>query len=469
MKEESQLSEVSVGIDLGVTAQHEAYILGPAGKKTFRFFTTVDEIDALVNLARSTAEHPEDKIIFVLEPTGRSWIAISRILKAQGYDVYMVNAKRVKHYRSYLNGKRKTDKLDAKVLAAMGRDYEVLTPVVIPREEVMVLQILTRERVRLQELATSEKKRIKALCHEILPGLPSLLGDNFYHKAWRPFLSKFINPFDIMRAGPEGISDFLARHDAKSDDLKLVPSVLNLASEVCKLHGIENKMYFQAIALTMGNYLDILDTCESKVEEHDKLIAVNYPAAHPSRVVETVPGVGRILAPVLIACTGDPDRFSSLKKYKGYSGFIPEVSESGERAALGLRMTKQGPNHLKRALYLAADRARRWDIELARIYYKAMTEKGHCHAQAVCVVANNLAGRILTILKEDRPYVIRGPKGAPISRTEANQYILKHLTVPEHIRQRKRSRNIAKKERLLNPHTRQSKTPQVSANRLSGQ
>jgi hypothetical protein len=204
----------------------------------------------------------------------------------------------------------------------------------------------------------------------------------------------------------------------------------------------------------------MLEMCEKKVSEHDRLISIHYPLAHPSKVIESIPGVGAVLAPVLIACIGDPHRFQNLKKIRAYSGYIPEVNASGEHSAQGLRITKQGPNHLKRALYLAADCGRNWDIELASIYFKAMTEKGQCHTQAVCAVANHLIGRILTILKEDRSYTIRDPQGRPISKSEAKRYINDHLRVPEHIRQRTRNSKKAKMERLEHPRKRQSRTPQ---------
>jgi len=448
------MSIIGVGIDLGVTAQHEACILGPNKTKTFRFYTTVEEVGRLVALAEAMKTEHNDKIVFILEPTGRGWITVSRLLMEKGYGVYKANPKKVKDYRNYLNGRRKTDRLDAKVLAAMGRDHHEFDPVVLPSEDIAALQTLTRERVRLQEMAANEKKRVKSLCHYLIPGLTGALGSNLYKPQWRVFLRKFINPFEIAKAGRVGLHASLAAASCKPSDHEKIAAIYPLAQHACMSLrlGADD---LEALELTLNSYFDMMEVFEKKVVELERLIAIQYAKAHKSRFLETIPGVGKTLAPIILACIGNLERFPNLKKLKAYSGLIPAVNQSGEHSVKGLKITKQGPNQLKRALYLAADNARHWDVEMAQIYFRAMMTKGQCHTQAVCAVATRLLGRIYAILKAGRPYINRDLSSKHVTRAQANRYIDQHLRVPEHVRSRKRTSKQAKMERL-HPSTKEA-------------
>jgi len=128
-----------------------------------------------------------------------------------------------------------------------------------------------------------------------------------------------------------------------------------------------------------------------------------YEKAHPSRNIETLPGISKTLGPVYVGIIGNPARFSSQSKVRGYSGMAPKLKESGETAKKGLNISKDGHSRYRRALYLCADSARQWDPQLAKIYFDQMAHKGNCHTKAVCAVVTHLTSRIHRILREDRP------------------------------------------------------------------
>lgn len=102
-------------------------------------------------------------------------------------------------------------------------------------------------------------------------------------------------------------------------------------------------------------------------------------------------------------------------------------------------VTQSGNDRVKRALMLAADAARRIDPELAEIYWRLMTTKGHHHKQALCAVANRLANRILSVLRRGTPYVLRDKDGNEMTIAQAKALINTHYTVPESIRAGRRS------------------------------
>lgn len=116
-----------------------------------------------------------------------------------------------------------------------------------------------------------------------------------------------------------------------------------------------------------------------------------YLELHPSRNPETLKGVGPYVAAVAVAAIGNPKRFPNTRKFRAFTGMIPKVSSSGQTESKRTPLSKAGPNWLKRVLFLAADVARQWDPQLAKIYYDQVVRYGHHHFHAICAVASHLA------------------------------------------------------------------------------
>ncbi len=114
---------------------------------------------------------------------------------------------------------------------------------------------------------------------------------------------------------------------------------------------------------------------------------------------------------------------------------------------------------MKRALYQAGDIARRYDPQLADLYYREMVQHGKTHLQAMGAVMSHLAARILAVLQEDRPYELRDNQDRPISKMEANG-LIQQFKVPEETRQARRRRK-PNEGRLSGRRTREAaKAPQ---------
>jgi len=94
----------------------------------------------------------------------------------------------------------------------------------------------------------------------------------------------------------------------------------------------------------------MLESYEKIETKTDAAIKRLYDKVHPSKNIETIPGIGETLGPVFIGIIGDYKRFSSKSKMKGYSGMIPKQDESGESSKKGLSITKEGPKVYKVSL-----------------------------------------------------------------------------------------------------------------------
>lgn len=122
---------------------------------------------------------------------------------------------------------------------------------------------------------------------------------------------------------------------------------------------------------------------------------------------------------------------------------FPRRADSGGAEKPGQAITQGGNDRVKRALMLAADSARKIDPDLAEVYWRLMTSKGHHHKQALCAVANRLVNRIYSVMRSGKPYVLRDHGGREISVAEAKALIAKRHTVPEAIRASRRANRLA--------------------------
>ena len=117
---------------------------------------------------------------------------------------------------------------------------------------------------------------------------------------------------------------------------------------------------------------------------------------------------------------------------------FPATNASGGYAKPGQRLTKSGSDRVKRALYIAADIARKIDPELAYVYWRLMVNKGHHHKQALCAVANRLVNRIHRVLKTGQPYVLRDLEGNEIDIATAKALVGERFTVSLKVRNHRR-------------------------------
>jgi transposase len=91
-----------------------------------------------------------------MEATSDYWKAPFYLLEAQGLEVWLVNAREVKH----LPGRPKTDKLDAVWLAKLA-ERGMLGPSFAPPAPIRRLRDLTRYRADLVGVGTAEKQRVE--------------------------------------------------------------------------------------------------------------------------------------------------------------------------------------------------------------------------------------------------------------------------------------------------------------------
>ena len=115
---------------------------------------------------------------------------------------------------------------------------------------------------------------------------------------------------------------------------------------------------------------------------------------------------------------------------------VPNSKQSSQQEAKGLHITQAGPELVKKYAYIDAETARRYDPQLAALYYDQMVHKGKHHNQAQCAVATHLLDRVLAVLRKNQPYELRDVDGLPVTAEQAQVLIAERYVVPREVRQR---------------------------------
>jgi hypothetical protein len=262
--------------------------------------------------------------------------------------------------------------------------------------------------------------------------------------AARFFREHYYDPRQVVLLGANAIHHQWQASALSAGDVgPWVEPLLTLAQQVLTLYGPDGQFLdfgqLQAEVQRDQAWLNWLE------QQHHTLrlrtVRPLYRAVHPSRNLETLKGVGQDSAAVYTSFIGDPRRFSSTRLFRGWTGMVPNSEQSAENEAKGLHLSQAGPDLIKKFAYLDAEIARRYDPQIAAIYYDQMMRKGKHHKQAVCACATHLLDRVLAVLRADKPYEMRDSDGTAISDHQARAIIVERYTVPQEVRRRTNKRN----------------------------
>jgi transposase len=135
-------------------------------------------------------------------------------------------------------------------------------------------------------------------------------------------------------------------------------------------------------------------------------------------LLQTLPGVGLILAVVILLEIGDIGRFATAPRLAAYAGATPRVHASGDKVRYG-QVRSDVNRYLKWAFVEAAKviclhHRRCPSRHVSRLYLRIRQRKGH--QKAVGAVARHLAEATYWMLKKGEPY--RDPRMQVVSSTK---------------------------------------------------
>jgi transposase len=347
---------------------------GPDGQPTKElrtFGTMTADLLALADwLAAADCTH------VAMEATGVFWKPIYNLLE-DGFTVLVVNAAHIKAVPG-----RKTDVRDAEWIADLLR-HGLLRPSFIPDRPQRELRELTRYRTTLVHERANEVNRLQKVLEGANIKLASVATD-IMGKSGR----------DILEALVAGTTDAAALAQLARGRLReKIPQLEQALAGQFSAH--QRFLIAQQLA-----HIDFLDASLERVstEIGDRL----RPFEPPMERLQTIPGLGRRTAEVLVAEIGaDLTRFPSARHLASWAGLCPGNDESAGRRRSG--RTRKGSPWLRTALVEAAQAAARTkDTYLATQYRRLAARRGA--KRAAVAVAHTLLVMVYALLTQEVTY-----------------------------------------------------------------
>jgi transposase len=435
----------TVGIDLSVNTWHKAIVANADGHfitPLLKFRTHPGDLAQLVTRASEGTDATQ--LQAVMEPTGMAWFPIAVYLIRQGVTVYVVKPQQVADLRRFYSRHAKSDLVDAQVLAKIPLvNPEHVHKLYLPSREALACQRACKQLDKLTNQITAIHNRIQAADRFAWTGLEQRVFAAPFSPAARWFRHCWYHPGRVVDAGVETIAAaWIASQIDPQDPGTWVEALVALATDLLQLYGTDHVyLDFDELQREMRCEQDMLLHLENMAHTlRVNTVRPLYRLIHPSRLLETMKGVGQDSAAVYASFIGEATRFPTARAFRGWSGMVPNSEQSADSETKGLHITQAGPSLIKKYAYLDADVARRWDPQIAAIYYDQIVHRGKHHNQAVCTCATHLLDRVHAVLREGQPYELRDVDGTPVTWEQARAIIAERYTVPAQIRQRRNKR-----------------------------
>jgi transposase len=433
-----------VGLDLGVATAHTAQVLDEQLEVVCkrRVVPTVAGFAALEDAALAGAV-PDTRLEVVIEPTGAAWLPVAIWFTRRGHTVFRVSTQKAHDLRRFLSRHAKSNSIDAHTLARLPLiDPGGLHPVALPAtHERAALDRRVRATARLTDEIGQHKRRLIELARQAMPTIGATLGVGL-SRTDLTVLERYGDPRRLATVRRDRLIALIAKVGHNHGDPAAKADALRTAArEALDLYGHDDPaICFDSLADEIATEIRLIRTLEIERDRHAQLREDAYRKVDPDQLARTLPGIGQIGGPMLVAVMGDPDRFRNAAAFKAYLGLTPKASETGQSDRKGQPMSKAGNRRLRTQLQLSAETARHHDPQLAAIYHDQMVNKGAVHTKALCVLAARLAERAWTVMHRNTPYQLRDTDGTPIDAATAKNTITQRFTVPEEIRRQRRSK-----------------------------
>jgi transposase len=153
-----------------------------------------------------------------------------------------------------------------------------------------------------------------------------------------------------------------------------------------------------AVKHSLEEVLAFLDAEIKRLEDH----IADHIDRHPglkteSKLLESIPGIGKKTAAVVLGELGDISNFSRAKQVAAYAGLSPRRIASGKLKGQ-TRMCKAGNSRLRRALYFPAIVAASSN-PVIRGFYERLRRDGKCKMSAIGACMRKLIQIVYGVLK----------------------------------------------------------------------
>ena len=386
---------VYVGIDVAKD-KHDCYIVNSDGEVLAEVFTISNDQDGFSLLfQRLQSAAPDLSNVKVgLEATGHYSYNILGFLLDKGLTTYVINPLHTNLFRKSTSLRRtKTDRVDARVIAAMMMSDVVLTSYTATSYHNEELKSLTRyrfEKVRERaRLKLSVSRLVNILFPELEKLVPSLHMQTVY-----ALLSELPGAKQIASCHLTHLKALLADASKGRYGREKAIAIRDAAQR-----SIGSAMKMKSMELQ--HTIRLIRELDAEISEIETAIQEIMDEMAPP--ILTIPGISYRMGAMILAEIGDFSRFYSPDKILAYAGLSPSTYQSGKLANAYPHMEQRGSRYLRYALFNATRFVCNWDPSFAAYLAKKLAEGKHYYV-AISHAAKKLVRLIFALMKSGKPY-----------------------------------------------------------------
>lgn len=391
-----------VGVDWA-TEEHEVHAMDPGGEKigARSFKHSGDGLADLCKWLLDKAD-PASVAIAIEVPHG----SVVETLLERGFAVFSINPKQLDRFRDRFSmAGAKDDRLDALVLAdSLRTDTRLFRRISQLPAETIELREWSRIHDELQSERGGIVNQMRAQLARYFPAFLEVAPDP--GEDWAIALFAAIpDPSVARKARPGRIAKLLKDHRIRRYSAEEILAKLRATP----VHSAPGTATASAAHLSfLGERARLLNRQLKDCRKHleaalDQMAdgAGNECEQHDATIIQTMPGIGVIVAATLLAEAAGPLQARDYPALRALTGVAPVTKRSGKKCSV-IRRTACHPR-LRNATYHWARVAVMHD-PIAKQRYAALRARGKPHGQALRSVADRLLAVLCAMLKGRAPY-----------------------------------------------------------------
>ena len=384
-----------VGIDVAKD-KHDCYIVNSDGEILVDVFTIPNDQSGFNLLFQKLLSVAPDlsKVKVGLEATGHYSYNILGFLLDKDLATFVINPLHTNLFRKSTSLRRtKTDKVDARTIAAMLASDVVLTSYTAKSYHNEELKSLTRYRFDKVQERAKLKSSIARLVNILFPELEKLVPTLHMNSVYA-LLSEFPGAKQIASCHLTRLTHLLSGsskgHYKRDKAIEIRDAARVSIGSVMPAKSLELKHTIHLI----GVLTEEINEIESSIHE--------IMDENPSPIL-TIPGINYRMGAMILAEIGDFTRFDSPNKILAYAGLSPSTYQSGKLENAYPHMEKRGSRYLRYALFNATRFVCKWDPTFAVYLAKKIAEGKHYNV-AISHAAKKLVRVIWALQKSGDSY-----------------------------------------------------------------
>jgi transposase len=401
-REEQGLARYHVGIDVSKARHHACVHDTQADTYSKVFSFSVDRAGFEGLLAFLESQASQEEVLVGVEASGPYALTISYFLLEGGYQVVELNPYQASQFRKAQGKKAKTDRVDARSLAAF-LGVGSYKPLSLADPLLENLRELTRFRADLLQDRTRQLNRLQENLALSFPELASHLA-SFSSPTVLALLATYPSPQALVAAGVEEVRDFLVQHSRGRLGPPQAQAILTAAATTVGLLRRQRVLGLKLELLAQS--IRSLNAQLARVEAEIQELFGQLPYDPSDFPVGGVQALAAILSEIQ-----DIHRFPTLKQFLSHLGWCPKTFQSGSFRLEHPRrcpepaegMSHAGNPYVRRMVWMLAIQAVR-SVPAYREYFQQRTAAGKKKMHSIVAVGRKLLSVIYAILKTGRPY-----------------------------------------------------------------